>query len=213
MPVVPKCINPNGAKYCVDPNCPARDSDGNHLVATAKTDDFNVAGKPLPSPIKHKKPIPQTTYNYNKQVKPHETDTTLFDINEEWMGATINFYIKAAGAESVFYCNPSEESIIVARIESKGKRDIYIIAKGNMRIKYNNHIIRSSQQLISIGITSDARFQKAVEKNIIEILQTPKFEAVDIRYLGRKDETRTLILPSSINIGSLIFDVVKYLNS
>ena len=215
MPV-PKCVNPNGARYCVDPKCPARDSEGRHLVPTSLSDDLtNISTKGLPSAtIKAKKPIPNPNKPFSlEQPKPHETDTPLFDLNEEWMGVTINFYIKAAGAEPVFYASPQEESTIVARIESTGKRDIYIIAKGNLRIKYNNHIIRSSQQLISIGITNDARFQKAVAKNIIEVLQTPKFEAVDIRYLGRKDETRTPILPTASNLASLIFDVVKYLNN
>jgi hypothetical protein len=216
MPVLPKCVNPNGARYCVDPNCPARDAQGIHLVPTTSSNDLtSISTKGLPSStIKAKKPIPTTTSSFSlEKPKPHESDMPLFDLNEEWMGATINFYIKAAGAESVFYASPSEESTIVARIESSGKRDIYIIAKGHMRIKYNNHIIRSSQQLINIGITSDARFQKAATKNIIEVLQTPKFEAVDIRYLGRKDETRTPILPVSTNMASLIFEVVKYFNN
>lgn len=218
---VPKCVNPKGAQYCIDENCPARGADGRHVVAVSSSEDLNTDYKEKfsyrnPTVAKYgntKKPLPTPTGTQKLEpIGQHPTDTTLFDINDEWFGGSINFYVKAAGLNPVFYVEPDAESTIVARVEGGRKRDVYIVAKGNMRVKYGNHVIRSSKQLISIGVNSDSKLNRAVSKNLIEVLQVPKFEAVDIRYLGRKDESRTPILPANQSFSELLFAVVKHLN-
>lgn len=212
MPTPAKCVNPRGARYCADPNCPARDENGNHIVATSLGNDLTDGlklNKPAPT-------VPQKPYTPPKQtqlpltpVKPHETDVPLFDDDSEWVEANISFYVDAVGVNPLFYCDPKEDYTIVAKISYERKKDIYIICKGNMRVQYGTHIIRSSKQLKSIGINTDMKLRKAVEKNLITVLQEPKFEAVHIRYLGRKDETRTTVSPASPYLHELIFTSVK----
>lgn len=216
----PKCINPKGAKYCIDENCPARGPDGRHIVVVKENDDlksdylkkFSSKGG-VTGQYNNKKPLPKPTgVQTFTPVPSHETDSTLFDINDEWFSGNVSFYIKAVGAEAVFYADPEEESTIVCKIDGGRKRDIHIVAKGNMRVKYGTHTIRSSKQLQSIGVNSDTKLQRAVAKGLIEVLSQPKFEAVEIRYMGRKDESRKAIMPSSNNLAELIFKTIKYLN-
>jgi hypothetical protein len=211
MPTLPKCSNPRGAKYCADPDCPARDKLGNHIVVASLGNDldksFSLNKKPAPKP----KPETPTPQYVPPTMKPHETDVQLFDDNSEWVGSEIFFYNDAVGANPVFYCEPNEEYTVVAKLSWERKKDIYIISRGAMRVQYGTHVIRSSKQLISIGVNSDLKLAKAVNKNLLTILQEPKFEAVHIRYMGRKDETRTPVLPLTSDLSALIFSSIKYM--
>jgi hypothetical protein len=211
LPNLPKCSNPRGAKYCADPECPARDKMGNHIVVASIGNDLDKSfalskNKPMPA-----KPKPLPTPQYVPAPKPHETDITLFDDNSDLIGSEVYFNQDAVGTHPVFYCNPNEEYIIAVKLSWARKKDIHIISRGAMRIQYGTHIIRTSKQLITLGINSDLKLARAVSKNLITILQEPKFEAVHIKYLGRKDETRTQILPSNSNMAELIFQSIKYM--
>jgi hypothetical protein len=160
-------------------------------------------------------PRPTSASTPRAQPKPQASSTqtqTLFDFEDEWVGANINFYARSIGMEAAFYCEPNEEPII-AKIEGGKKRDIYIIVKGTLKVEYGKHVIRSSSKLISIGINSDKKLERAIAKGLITISQQPKFEAVDIRYMGRKDESRTPIGVSSGNLGTVIFETIRFVNS
>lgn len=210
MPTLPKCVNPRGVKYCADPDCPARDKLGNHIVIASLGNDldksFSLTKKPA-APVKPQTPNPQYV---QPTMKPHETDVQLFGDNSEWVGAEIFFYNDAVGVNPVFYCEPNEDYTVVAKLSWERKKDIYIISRGAMRVQYGTHVIRNSKQLISIGVNSDNKLSKAVTKNLLTILQEPRFEAVHIRYMGRKDETRTSVLPVTSNLAELIFNATKY---
>lgn len=213
MPTLPKCLNPRGAKYCADPDCPARDKLGNHIVVASIGNDLDKSfslNKKNPPPPKPKLQTPNPQY-VPQTMKPHETDVQLFDDNNEWVGAEIFFYNDAVGVHPVFYCEPNEQYTVVSKLSWERKKDVYIISRGSMRVQYGTHIVRSSKQLISIGINSDLKLEKAVSKNLITILQEPKFEAVHIRYMGRKDETRTPVLALTSNLSELIFNSIKYI--
>jgi hypothetical protein len=140
-----------------------------------------------------------------------QSEDTLFDIEDEWVGGNINFYARSVGMEAAFYAEANEE-YVVAKIEGGRKRDIFIVAKGTLRVEYGKHIIRSSSKLISIGINTDKKLERALAKGLITISQQPKFEAVDIRYMGRKDESRTPIGISSGNLATVIFEAVRFIN-
>lgn len=206
---LPKCSSPKGPLYCNDAECPARDKTGRHIVQV-KTKDLSeglqerLAGK---KPTTNVKPAPLR----QSEDRKVETQQPLFDIDAEWTSATVNFYYEAKGAEPAFYAEQGQEPI-VAKIENGRKRDIYIVSKGNLRIEYGKHIIRSTTKLISIGVDSDKKLHRALARGLIMITNQPKFEAVEIRYLGRKDETRTPIGISSPNLASVIFESIKYLN-
>lgn len=212
MAVMPKCSDPKGPLYCNDPDCPARDETGRHIVTVQSSDlskglqdRLNKKAKPAVTPTPKHKQTPAA------QLAIPTVQEPLFDIDAEWIGTVINFYYEAKGAEPAFYADQGQE-VIVAKIESGRKRNIYIVAKGALRVIYGKHIIRTTQKLVSIGIDSDKKLQRALARELIQITSQPKFEAVEIRYLGRKDETRTPIGISNPNLSSVLFDVVKYLN-
>ena len=212
MAVMPKCSDPKGPLYCNDPDCPARDETGRHIVTVQSSDlskglqdRLNKKAKPAVTPTPQHKQTPAA------QLAIPTVQEPLFDIDAEWIGTVINFYYEAKGAEPAFYADQGQE-VIVAKIESGRKRNIYIVAKGALRVVYGKHIIRTTQKLVSIGIDSDKKLQRALARELIQITSQPKFEAVEIRYLGRKDETRTPIGISNPNLSSVLFDVVKYLN-
>ena len=209
MAVIPKCSDPKGPLYCNDSECPARDETGKHIVTVQSSD----LGKGLAERLNKKPPVPaqKPTPTPVAILSAPTTQETLFDIDAEWIGAVTNFYYEAKGAEPVFYAEQGQE-VIVAKIEGGRKRDIYIVAKGPLRVIYGKHVIRTTHRLVSIGIDSDKKLQRALSKDLIQITAQPKFEAVEIRYLGRKDETRTSIGISSINLASVIFEVIKYVN-
>ena len=211
MSPVPKCSDPRGPLYCNDPECPARDENGRHIVTVQSSD----LGKGLQDRLNKKtqpKPIPKIANpTPPAQLSAPTIQEPLFDIDAEWVGTVVNFYYEAKGAEPAFYADQGQE-VIVAKIEGGRKRDIYIVAKGNLRIVYGKHIIRTTQRLVSIGIDSDKKLQRALAKDLIQVTAQPKFEAVEIRYLGRKDETRTPIGIASPNLSSVIFDIIKYVN-
>lgn len=212
MAVVPKCSDPKGPLYCNNPDCPARDETGRHIVTVQSSDlskglqdRLNKKTTPAVFPAPKNKPTPAA------QLATPTVQEPLFDIDAEWIGTVVNFYYEAKGAEPAFYADQGQE-VIVAKIEGGRKRNIYIVAKGNLRVVYGKHIIRTTPKLLSIGIDSDKKLQRAIAKDLIQITSQPKFEAVEIRYLGRKDETRTPIGIANPNLSSVIFDVVKYLN-
>lgn len=212
MSPVPKCSDPKGPLYCNDPECPARDETGRHIV-TVKNPDL---GKGLADRLNKNKPtltasIPKITPTPAAQLAAPTVQEPLFEIDAEWTDAVVNFYYEAKGAEPAFYADQGQE-VIVAKIQGGRKRDIYIVAKGNLRIVYGKHIIRTTHRLVSIGIDSDKKLQRAIAKDLIQVTSQPKFEAVEIRYLGRKDETRTPIGITNPNLASVIFDIIKYVN-
>lgn len=207
---MPKCSSPKGPLYCNDAECPARDKTGRHIVQVKGTDLGEGLQERLASK-KFVKPPAVATVTPVNVLKQETSQEPLFDIDTEWVGGGINFYAKAKGVEPAFYAEQGSEPI-VARIEGGRRRDIYIIAKGTLRVEYGKHIIRSAAKLISIGIDSDKKLHRAIVRGLIVIANQPKFEAVDIRYLGRKDETRTPIGISSPNLASAIFETLKYLN-
>lgn len=211
MSPVPKCSDPRGPLYCNDPDCPARDETGRHIVTVQSSDlgkglqdRLNKKTQPKPAP-KIANPTPPA------QLAAPTIQEPLFDIDAEWVGTVVNFYYEAKGAEPAFYADQGQE-VIVAKIEGGRKRDIYIVAKGSLRIVYGKHIIRTTHRLVSIGIDSDKKLQRAISKDLIQITSQPKFEAVEIRYLGRKDETRTPIGISNPSLSTVIFDIIKYVN-
>lgn len=210
MATIQVCSSPKGPLYCTDKNCPARGSDGNHIVMVQSED----LGKGLADRLARKQmpPRPTSSTAPKAQPKPQPVAQTLFDFGDEWIGGNVNFYARSIGMEAAFYCEPNEEPII-AKIEGGKKRDIYIIAKGSLKVEYGKHVIRSSSKLISIGINSDKKLERAIAKGLITITQQPKFEAVDIRYMGRKDESRTPIGVSSSNLGTVIFETIRFVNS
>lgn len=208
---VPKCSSPKGPMFCTDKSCPALGKDGRHIVVVPKQD----LEKGIKERLEQKRSSPPVTnvksYATTNSLKNKSNELALFDLTSEWMKASVNFYVKAKGAEAAFYAEPGVEQI-VAKIEDSRKRDIYIVLKGNLRVEYGKHIIRSGSKLIQIGITNDAKLQRAISKGLIEITQSPKFEAVEIRYMGRKDESRTPIGAASTNLATVIFDTIKYIN-
>ena len=212
MAVVPKCSDPRGPLYCNDPDCPARDETGRHLVTVESSDlskglqdRLNKKPAPVPAPKTVTNPTPPA------QLAAKTVQEPLFEIDAEWIGTVVNFYYEAKGAEPAFYADQNPE-VIVAKIEGGRKRNIYIVAKGSLRVVYGKHIIRTTHRLVSIGIDSDKKLQRAIAKDLIQVTSQPKFEAVEIRYLGRKDETRTPIGISNPNLASVIFDIIKYVN-
>lgn len=212
MVEIPKCSSPKGPLYCNDADCPAKDETGRHIVQVKSQD----LGEGLQERLAGKNPAPK-----KPTVKPEPTpaaelskptiQSPLFEVDAEWTGATVNFYYEAKGAEPAFYSEQGQD-VIVAKIEGGRRRDIYVVTKGQLRIEYGKHVIRSTTKLISIGIDSDRKLHRAIVKGLITIANQPKFEAVEIRYLGRKDETRTPIGISSPNLSSVLFETIKYLN-
>jgi hypothetical protein len=206
---LPICSDPRGPAFCIDRGCPARDATGRHIVVVEKED----LGRGLQDRL-GSKPLTVETPLFTDPRKlpaPQYIDNPLFDLDNEWIGGNINFYAKAPGVEPAFYAEPNQE-LIIAKIEGGRKRDIYIIVKGSLRVEYGKHIIRSGSKLLGIGIDSDQKLQRAISKGLISITQQPKFEAVDIRYLGRKDETRTPIGISSSNLSTVIFQIINHIN-
>ena len=208
---IPVCSSPKGPLYCTDKNCPARGSDGNHIVMV-QSEDLNKGlqdrlAKRQP-PARPSSPAPTAMPARTQNVSEQQT---LFDMEDDWIGGNLNFYSLAMGVESAFYAEPNEEPII-AKLEGGRKRDIYIVVKGSLRIEYGKHIIRTTSKLLSIGINTDKKLERALAKGLIKITQQPKFEAVDIRYMGRKDESRTPIGISSTNLATVIFETVRYIN-
>lgn len=210
MVQIPQCSSPKGPLYCTDKNCPALGKDGNHIVMIQSED----LGKGLQERLAKKQPtssLPlRPTSTPTATPSPSRTNPSLFDIPEVWLNGSISFYADSIGMDSVFYAEPNEEPI-VARIEGGRKRDVYIIAKGTLRVEYGQHVIRTSSKLISIGINTDKKLERAINKGLIQVVQQPKFEAVDIRYMGRKDESRTPLGIASTNLATVIFESFKYL--
>lgn len=206
---VPKCSSPQGPMFCTDKSCPALGKDGRHIVVVPKQD----LEKGIKERLEQKRSSVQNTVSkpYASTTKNTSNELALFDLSSEWMKGSVNFYVKARGAEAAFYAEPGIEQI-VAKIEDSRKRDIYIVLKGSLRVEYGKHVIRSGSKLVQIGITNDAKLQRAISKGLITITQSPKFEAVEIRYMGRKDESRTPIGSASTNLATVIFDTIKYVN-
>lgn len=211
---IPKCINPRGPLYCNDPACPALDETGRHIVTVASTNlskglQERLNKKPLPPA----KPKTKTTQKTTQKTAPQAVTSPepLFDMDAEWVDSRVNFRYDANGAEPAFYAEQGND-VIVAKINGGKKRDVYIIAKGALRVIYGTHTIRTTAKLISIGIDSDRKLQRALDKELIKVASQPKFEAVEIRYMGRRDETRTPIGVNSSNLATVIFETIKYLN-
>jgi hypothetical protein len=208
---VPKCSSPKGPMFCTDKTCPALGKDGRHIVVVPKQDLEKGIKERLEQKRSTSTPLQTAGKSYAPASNTKNDELALFDLTSEWMKASVNFYVKARGAEAAFYAEPGIEQI-VAKIEYSKNRDIYIVLKGNLRVEYGKHVIRSGSKLIQIGITNDAKLQRALSKGLITITQSPKFEAVEIRYMGRKDESRTPIGPASPNLATVIFDTIKYVN-
>lgn len=212
---LPVCSDPRGPAFCIDKSCPARDATGRHIVVVEKEDLGRGLQDRLGTGKTGNSAPTQLPVSYTVPVQPPAPkvidNPMLFELDNEWVGGNVNFYTKAPGVEPAFYAEPSQE-LIIAKIEGGRKRDIYIVVKGNLRIEYGKHIIRSGSKLLGIGVDSDLKLQRAITKGLITITQQPKFEAVDIRYLGRKDETRTSIGISSSNLATVIFQVINYIN-
>lgn len=211
MAVIPKCSDPKGPLYCNDPECPARDETGKHIVTVQSTD----LNKGLAERLNKKTPTASTPKIVNPTpaavLSAPTSQEPLFDIDAEWIGTAVNFYYEAKGAEPAFYAEQNQD-VIVAKIEGGRKRNIYVVAKGPLRVVYGKHVIRSTHRLISIGIDSDKKLQRALAKELIQITAQPKFEAVEIRYLGRRDETRTPIGINGTSLASVLFDIIRYVN-
>lgn len=206
MANISPCSSPKGPLYCTDKKCPARDKDGNHIVMVHSEDlskglQERLAKKQVPSrPVVNVTPKAEATLSQ-----------TLFDFDNEWYDGGVSFATSCLGMEAAFHAETNVEPV-VAKIEGGKKRDVYIVAKGTLRIEYGKHIIRSTSKLVSIGINTDKKLERAVAKGLITITQQPKFEAVDIRYMGRKDESRTPLGISSGNLATVLFETMKYLS-
>ncbi len=55
----------------------------------------------------------------------------------------------------------------------------YVIRNGEMRIIYNDEIIRYTDQLIAAGITNDETLEKLFSSDELSLVDNPWFEVVD----------------------------------